>query len=262
MRHIKAIGDLLAVAILLGYTWLVWGTESTSDTGPALDQVLIAARARGSLRVAVDIGFRPFVDQRDGVLIGYDVDLARAVAERLGLHAEFVPIGFDALYNALVSGQADLIASALPYAPEEGQRARFSSFYFDAGQVLLVPELSSITKDSDLAGRRIGVALGSDADSLARRMGGIDLQSTYDEPSQAIMDLRSGALDAVICDNVSALTAVQSAPGLRIALALSSQPYVLAMPASAFQLQAEVNRALDELRTAGLFEELNRRWLK
>ncbi|NNJ11849.1 amino acid ABC transporter substrate-binding protein [Chloroflexales bacterium ZM16-3] len=261
-RHRNAIGDALAIGVLLAYLWLAWGAEAGGGAGPALDQVWAAALARGSLRVAVDVGIRPFVDQRDGELVGYDVDLARAVAGRLGLRAEFVPIGFDALYNALVSGQADMIASALPYAPEEGERARFSSFYFDAGQVLLTAEGAHIAGAADLVGQRVGVALGSDADALARRLVGIDLRSTYDEPGQAIADLRAGRLDAVICDNVSALAAVQLAPGLRIAAALSSQPYALAVPASAFQLQAEVNRALDTLRAEGLFEELNRRWLR
>jgi polar amino acid transport system substrate-binding protein len=260
ITRVKAIGDILAAAVLLGYAWLAWGAGG--GAGPALDQAWAAARVRGELRVAVDVGFRPFVDQRGGELVGYDVDLARAVAAQLGLRAVFVPVGFDALYSALVSGQADMIASALPYAPEEGQRARFSSFYFDAGQVLLAAERSPVAGAADLVGRRVGVALGSDADALARRMTGLDLRSTYDEPGQAIADLRAGKLDAVICDNVSALGAVQSAPGLRIVAALSSQPYVLAVPASAFQLQSEVNRALDELRAAGLFEELNSRWLR
>jgi polar amino acid transport system substrate-binding protein len=264
ITRVKAIGDVLAVAVLLSYVWLAWG--SGVGAGPSLDPVLAAARARGSLRVAVDVGFRPFVDQRGGELVGYDVDLARAVAGRLGLRVEFLSVGFDALYSALVSGQADMIASALPYAPEEGERARFSSFYFDAGQVLLVPEGSPITGAGGLAGRRLGAALGSDADALARRLAqgtaGLELRSTYDEPGQAIADMRAGRLDAVICDNLSALGAIQTAPGLRIAAALSSQPYVLAVPASAFQLQSEVNRALDELRAAGLFEELNSRWLR
>jgi ABC-type amino acid transport substrate-binding protein len=263
IKRVNAIGDALALLILLGYLWLAWGAEGgAGQGGPALDRVWAAAQERGALRVAVDVGYRPFVDQRGGEIVGYDVDLARAVAGRLGLRAEFVPVGFDALYSALVSGQADLVASGLPYAPEEGQRARFSSFYFDAGQVLLVPAGSPVASAADLAGLRVGVALGSDADALARRMGGIDLRSSYDEPGQAIAELRAGRLEAVICDNVSALAAAQSAPGLRIAAALSSEPYVLAMPAAAFQLQAEVNRALDELRAEGFFEELNERWLR
>ncbi len=256
--------DLLAAAILLLYALLAWSAEG-GQGGAALDPVLADARARGTLRVAVDVGFRPFADQVDGRLVGYDIALAEAVAAKLGLRAEFVPTGFDALYDSLTSGRADLIASALPYAPDQGFRARFSRLYFDAGQVLVVPEASSIAGPADLRGRSVGVALGSDADALARRMaadGGLELRSGYDEPAQALADLRAGRLDAVITDSVAALTAAQASPGLRIAAALTAEPIALAMPRAAFQLEAEVNRALDELRAEGFFDDLSRAWLR
>jgi ABC-type amino acid transport substrate-binding protein len=257
--------DLGAVAVLLLYALLAW-TSAGGGGGAALDPVLTAARARGALHVAVDVGFRPFAEQRDGKLVGYDIDLARAVAARLGLRVEFVPTGFDALYDSLTSGRADMIASALPYAPEQGFRARFSQFYFDAGQVLVVRAEAATAGPAELRGTRVGVALGSDADALARRMardgGGFSLSSAYDAPDEALKDLRAGRLDAVITDNVAALTAVQRAPGLRIAAALTSEPFALAMPREAFQLEAEVNRALDELRAEGFLTELNARWLR
>lgn len=255
----------VASLITLSYAWLAWSAAG-GRSGPALDPVWAQAQARNSLRIAVDVGFRPFVDQIDGNLTGYDVELTQAIAARLGLRAEYIPTGYDALYDVLVSGRADLVASALPYAPEQGFRARFSSVYFDGGQMLLVGEAGAIGGTPDLAGRRVGVALGSDADALARRLAlsipTLDLRSTYDEPSAAIADLRRGRLDAVITDHVAALTAVQQAPGLQIAAALSSDPYVLAMPRDAFQLEAEVNRALETLRAEGFLAELNERWFR
>jgi ABC-type amino acid transport substrate-binding protein len=261
----EALRDLAALVVLLCYGLLAWSAEGgIGARAGALDPVLAAARARGALNVAVDVGFRPFADEEGGELLGYDIDLARAVAERLGLDVVFVPTGYDGLYDTLTSGRADLIAAALPYAPEQGYRARFSSFYFDAGQVLLTA--AGAPQGADLAGRRVGVALGSDADALARRMardgGGFELRSGYDEPGQAIADLRAGRLDGVITDNVSALSAVQGAPGLQISAALTSEPLALALPRPAFQLEAEVNRALAELRREGFFEALNERWMR
>ena len=264
VKRMNAIRDLIAVSVLLSYALLAWAVRPGPDS-LALDAVLAAARARGTLRVAVDVGFRPFADQVDGAIVGYDIELAQAVAAELGLVAEFVPTGYDALYDTLTSGRADVIASALPYAPEQGYRARFSSIYFDAGQLLVTPDDSPISSASALGGRRVGVALGSDADALARRMasdGGFTLRSSYDDPADAFAELRAGRLDAVIADAVAARSAVQGVPGLRIAAALSSEPLVLGMPRAAFQLEAEVNRALEELRQAGLFEQLNARWLR
>jgi ABC-type amino acid transport substrate-binding protein len=259
--------DLLAVLLLLGYAYLAWSASTPTPAGPPLDPVLAAAQARGTLRVATDVGFRPFTDQlADGQLTGYDIELAAALGAKLGLRVEFVPTGYDALYDALTSGRADLVASALPYAPEQGYRARFSSFYFDAGQMLLAPAAGALQSADDLAGLRVGVALGSDADALARRLArstpGLDLRSTYDEPAQVIADLRAGTLDAAIVDHIVALAAVQTDPSLTIVEALTFEPYVLAMPTRAFQLQIEVNRALDELRAEGFLTELNGRWMR
>lgn len=259
----RRLADGAAWAILLLYALIAWGAEG--GFGAPLDPVLAAARARGTLRVAVDVGFRPFADMREGVLVGYDIELASALAARLGLAAEFVPTGYDALYDALTSGRADVVAAALPYAPEQGYRARFTSVYFDAGQVLVVAANGPIGGPTHLAGRQVGAALGSDADALARRMaerGSFALRSNYDEPAEALADLRAGRLDAVITDAVTALGAVQGAPGLRIAAPLTSEPLVMAVPRPAFQLEAELNRALADLRSEGFFEELNRRWFR
>lgn len=265
VRRWRNLMTILAGLIAIAYAWLAW-SASSGQGGPALDRVWADVQARNSLRVAVDVGFRPFVDVIDDELTGYDVELTRAIAARLGVRAEFVPTGYDALYDVLVSGRADLVASALPYAPEQGFRARFSSIYFDGGQMLVVTDSDSISGTQDLAGRRVGVALGSDADALARRLAQsiptLEVRSAYDEPAEALADLRQGRLDAVITDHVAALTAVQQAPGLRIAAALSSDPYVLAMPRAAFQLEAEVNRALEALRAEGFLAALNERWFR
>jgi polar amino acid transport system substrate-binding protein len=258
--------DLAAALVLTAYAALAASAQlGTSVAGQGLDPIWSAAQQRGSLRVAVDYGFFPLSDIRDGQSSGYDIDLARAVASRLGLRTEFVGSNLDSIYDDLANHKADLAASALPYAPEQGWRASFSTFYFNAGQVLVVRQGSSIGGPADLSGRAIGAPLGSDADTYARNLltnePTILLRSSYDPAAEVLADLRSGALDAAIVDNASALAAIGSAPGLRLVEpALTLEPYVLAMPAEAFQLRAEVNRALDELRQEGFFDRLGRKW--
>jgi polar amino acid transport system substrate-binding protein len=253
--------DRLAIAVLLLYALIVLLANTTLGAAP-LDRTWARVLADGQVRVAVDVGFRPFTDLQDGDIVGYDIDLVSALADKLGLQVAFVPTGFDALYDSLQSGRADVVASALPYAPEQGFRARFSSVYFDAGLVLLVPATAPLAGIDDLAGRRLGVALGSSADAFARRIAGVALRNRFETPDAVVTALRQGHIDAAIVDNVTALTAVQRRPGLRIATALSSEPYVLAVPADAFRLEAELNTALEELRAEGFFEELNRKWFR
>jgi ABC-type amino acid transport substrate-binding protein len=158
-----------------------------------------------------------------------------------------------------------MAASALPYAPEQGWRAAFSTFYFNAGQVLVVPQASSISGLDQLGGRRVGAPLGSDADTFARKLATSDptigLRSEYDTPAAVLADLRRGALDAVIVDNASALSDLGHHPGLKaLDPALTLEPYVLAVPAEAYQLHDAVNRALEDLRDEGFFEQLGKKW--
>lgn len=259
MRQWRRWLDGLAVVILLAYGWLAWSVQ----TGVApIDPVYAVVRERGVLRVAVDPGYRPFVEERNGEFVGFDVDLVRALAGELGVEVIFVRSGFDALYDQLVSRQADLIASALPYAPEQGFRARFSQPYFDGGFMLVAPAGSSITGLPDLHGRRLGVVLGSEGDALARRFALTTLVTLVEAEDAAALEraLRAGAIDAAILDHVAALGAVANGD-LRIAAALTYEPYVLAMPAAAFQLEAEINRALARLAARGVLVELQRQWM-
>jgi ABC-type amino acid transport substrate-binding protein len=258
--------DLLAILALLVYAALAISAQlGASVAGQGLDPVWAAAQQRGALRVAVDYGFFPFTDIKDGQPRGYDIDLARAVAAKLGLRAEFVPSSLDAIYDDLANRKADMAASALPYAPEQGWRANFSTFYFNAGQVLVVPDGSSITSPDKLSGRRLGAPLGSDADTYARNLvtsnPTILLHSQYDTAAETLADLRRGLLDAAIVDNAAALTEIGRIPGLRLVdPALTLEPYALALPAEAFQLRTEVNRALVDLRSEGFFDQLGKRW--
>jgi polar amino acid transport system substrate-binding protein len=263
--HVRPI-DIVAIAVLLLYGILALMSElGASVAGQGPDPVWAAARQRGALRVAVDFGYYPFSGVQQGQPIGYDIDLARAVGRKLGLTVEFVPSNLDSIYDDLANHKADMAASALPYAPEQGWRAGFSTFYFNAGQVLVVPEYSAIGGQEQLGGHVLGAPLGSDADTFARKLAAgspsITLRSDYDTPAALLADLRRGRLDAAIVDNASALSDLGHHPGLKtVGPALTLEPYVLAVPAEAYQLRDQINGALEDLRREGFFEQLGQTW--
>jgi polar amino acid transport system substrate-binding protein len=251
--------DGFAIVVLLAYAWLAWNVNQAVTP---IDPVYADIRARGVLRVAVDVGYRPFAEERAGELVGFDIDLVRAIGRELGVDVVFIRSGFDALYDQLTGQQVDLIAAALPYAPEQGYRARFSRPYFDGGLMLVTPVDSTIGQLADLQDRRLGVVLGSEGDSLARRFAlqtPVTLVET-DEIAPLVQGLRTGTIDAAILDHVAALGAI-AAGDLRIAAALSYEPYVLAMPAAAFQLESEINRVLARLEERGELQALQQRWM-
>jgi polar amino acid transport system substrate-binding protein len=264
-KHVRR-HDIAAVLLLLAYAILAVSTQlGASVAGQGPDPVWAAARQRGTLRVAVDFGYYPFSGVEQGQPIGYDIDLARAVGQKLDLAVEFVPSNLDSIYDDLANHKADMAASALPYAPEQGWRAGFSTFYFNAGQVLVVPTDSQIAGPQQLGERTLGAPLGSDADTFARKLAAgdpsITLRSDYDTPAAVLADLRRGVLDAAIVDNASALSDLGHQPGLKaLGPALTLEPYVLAVPAEAYQLHDSINHALDNLRKEGYFEQLGKKW--
>lgn len=259
--------DGLALLIVAGYALLAFGAQSgLGVAGQGLDPVWAAAQSRGTLRVAVDLGFYPFTWMEAGRPAGYDIDLAHAVARELGLEVEFVPTGLDSIFDDLAARRADAAISALPYAPEQGWRARFSEFYFNAGQVLVVRKGSAIAAEADLGGTTIGVALGSDADTYARRRLAeglqFELRSDFDTPDEVLAALGRGELDAAIVDNTAALIGMTRAPELRIATALTLEPYVIAVAPEAYQLHTAINQALADLRAEGFFEDVGAKWFR
>ncbi len=259
--------DVAALLIIIGYAALAASAQmGLNVAGQGLDPVWAGVQQRRTLRVAVDLGFYPFTWMEDGQPAGYDIDLAHGIASHLGVQVEFVPSGLDSIYDDLAARRADVAISALPYAPELGWRARFSQFYFNAGQMLVVRSDASIASEADLAGRVVGVALGSDADTLARRrlMEGatFTLRSEYDAPDEALMALQRGEVDAVIVDHPAALIAMARAPEVRIAQALTFEPYVIAVAPEAYRLHDAVNQALNALRAEGFFEEAQRKWFR
>ncbi|WP_029214503.1 ABC transporter substrate-binding protein [Kallotenue papyrolyticum] len=255
--------DLAALAILGLFGWNIALTARG-----AADPIWSAIQQRGTLRVGTAPGFRPFVVERDGRLQGYDIDLVNEVVRRLGLRAEFVPLAYDALYDTLSTRQVELLTAALPLAPEQGWRARFSTPYLNAGLVLVLHRAGTIDADApQLSGRTIGVALGSDADSYARalqqRDARISVRNDFETPEAALAALTRRQVDAVIADAVSALAAGQADPELMIAPnALTFEPYVLAMPVEAYQLHGAINQALEAMRLQGWFDQANQRWFR
>ncbi len=264
MKRKRLLYDLGALALVLGYLWLATRTE-----GGAADPVWRRVQERGVLTVGTDIGFAPFVvGQPDGTLSGYDVELVNEIARRLGWSVKWQQIGYDALFSAIDGNnpnQVDLLAAGILQNPGEGWRARFSTPYFDGGQQLLVGRDSALGSQADLGGQRIAVQLGSPAETAARLIASgdpsITIINTPETQAGAVELLLAGMADASVVDNASALPFIHRGQ-VRQAGGLTFEPIGLAVPATAYQLNAEVDRVIGELQQEGWIAALNQRWFR
>jgi len=231
------------------------------------DETWTRIQREGSMRVGMDASYPPFnlVDS-NGSFTGYDVDLVVALGSRLGVRVEFADISFDGLYDALLSGRIDLIASALPYDRLLTRDVAYSHSYFDAGQMLIVRQGDDHVKGiADLAGLRVAVELGSAAHQEARRLDqreglgfSLVLRST---PEEVIHSLIEGQADAAIYDGIAARQMVgQGNPIELIDTPLTDEPYVIAVRLDSPTLLERVNDALVGLREEGFFERVEAKW--
>jgi len=252
MRHIL-INIIIGAAIIVIAT-LVWLGQQRAP-----DRYLDGIQGKGVLRVGVDPSYPPFAAVKEGKIAGYDAELARAIASDLGVQVEFVPLALDTLYDALIAEKVDMLISALPFVYERQREVRYSMSYYQAGQVLVVRRGEArIASINDLKGKRVGVELGSTADTEARRLArtsivDMSLNSSYQTPGEALDALARGELDAVITDNTSAQEYDRTHPGATTVVSppLTDEPYVVAMPVKATGLADRVNATIGQLRQSG-----------
>ena len=220
----------------------------------------------GVLRIAIDPSFSPFeFINGENKLVGYDVDLAMKIADALGVKAQFVTTGYDALYDALTVNRADIIISALYPAPSRTQTFEYSTPYFNTGDVLIVAD-SAITSWKTLGGKRIACILGT-----AGHMTVLEWQKSISPPPVIIATgdpltftnaLVVGELDAVLVDHVTALSATQNTLSVQILPEMiSDEPYVIASRIEDRALIEAIDDILVQLKDDGTLLSLTEKWM-
>jgi len=244
--------DLLLLALLAAIGAAVW-----AGMQPPPDPAWTRVQQAGVLRIGTDATYPPFENIVGGQFTGYDIDLGRAIAARMGVRAEFVSIALDGQYDALLAGQVDLLLSALPFIYERQQEVRYSQPYYQAGPLLVVRAGDArIAGPADLSGRRVGVELGSDADMAARRLHqgtvpGLVLAPEYHSAAGALAALIAGQVDAAICDPLGLAAFPDRAAVRALAPPLADSPYVAAMKIDSPRLAATVDATIADLRASG-----------
>ncbi|WP_350347854.1 amino acid ABC transporter substrate-binding protein [Agromyces sp. G08B096] len=218
----------------------------------------------GTLTVATEGTYRPFSfhDEGSGDLVGYDVEIAEAVAEKLGLEIEFQETQWDAIFAGLDAGRFDVVANQVSINPEREEDYLFSEPYTVSPGVIVVNEGdTSISSFDDLAGKTTAQSLTSNWYELAQESGAnVEAVEGW---AQAVALLEQGRVDATINDKLTFLDYVNTTPGAPIEIAAETDDPSL----SAFAARKEstalveaIDRALAELREEGVLAELGEKY--
>ncbi|WP_369059892.1 cystine ABC transporter substrate-binding protein [Caulobacter sp. 73W] len=224
---------------------------------------LAAIKERGVLRVGVEGTYPPFNFQgKDGALAGYEIDFGKAVAAKMGLKAEFIQTPFAGLLGGLESGRLDVVANQISMTPERQAKYGFSQPYTISGiQIILrKDDARPIATPADLAGKKVGVGLGTNYEAWLRSDAPTAVVKTYDDDPTKYQDLKAGRIDAVLNDKLVVLDLIKSGAPIKA----SGPSFARTQMGVAFkqspELKTAVDKAIDDLRASGELAAISIKW--
>ena len=209
--------------------------------------------------VATNPEYPPFEYVEGDATIGYDIDLFDAIAKKAGFEYVIEAMDFDAVVSAVHANVNTVGLSGISINPERSKNVNFSTGYINAGLVVIVKEGSNLATQEDLAGKLIGVQLGTTSDTAAEKITGLENVAQYKTFLNAVMDLQMNYIDAVIIDKPvgEAIMASLNDPTLvMVDMGLDADWYGIAVNKANTELLEKINNALAELEAEGFFQEL------
>ena len=241
-------------------------TPSGGNPAAGADTSLADVQAAGKLVIGTEGTYKPFTFHEDGTgdITGYDVEIIQAVAEKLGVEAEFAETQWDAIFAGLDAGRFDLIANQVSITDERLAKYDFSEPYtVSPGVVIVAAGNTDIASLADLEGKTTAQSLSSNWYTLAEDSGA--KVEAVEGWAQAIALLEQGRIDATLNDKLTFLDYVTSKPDAAAKLKVaaetddpSTNAFVVAKGSTT--LVDAINEALEELRADGTLAEISEKY--
>lgn len=254
----KLLSGLLALTMLV---CLLAGCGKAEDKKDLLAQI----REKGTITIAMEGNWAPWTyEDENGNLMGFEVEVSGAVAEKLGVKPEYVLGSWDGLLAGVQGGRYDLMANGVGYSDERAEAYRFSDFYaFNRTALVVRSDNNEITSLEDLKGKTTCNSANSTYQLLAESYGATvkDIESL----DGTIEELLAGRVDATLNAEVSINNYMTEKPDAAIKI-VAFDPEVekvgMIMPnnESTASLQEAVNQALKELRADGTLKAISEKY--
>ena len=188
---------LAALLIMLGLNL------SADDIGLWQKSTLNTILQRGELRVGLEAGYMPFeMKDKQGQIIGFDVDMMKAMAKAMGVKLKLVPTAWDGIIAGLLTGKYDIIASGMTVTQKRNLKVNFATPYISIGQTILANKkyAGKTWEDIDKVGNTVVTKLGVTGEIATRKMFKHAKIRTFDTEADAIQEVMNGKADAFVYD--------------------------------------------------------------
>lgn len=209
--------------------------------------------------VATNPEYPPFEYVEGDDIVGYDIDMIKAIAEKAGFEIEFEAMDFDAVISAVATNPDTIGVSGISITDERKLSVNFSEGYINAGLVVVVKADSGFATAEDLKGKLIGVQLGTTSDFAAEEITGPENVAQYKTFLNAIMDLQGNKIDAVIIDKPvgqAIMASLKDDSLVMVDMGLQADWYGIEVNKNNPELLEKIDAALAALNEEGFFDEL------
>lgn len=267
----KIIAAVLCLVLVLACVGM------TSCKSAAEKQSVDAIKKAGVLTMYTNAEFPPFEYMKGTEVKGVDVDIAQAIADKLGVKLEIKNVKFDTIIGSIQSGKGSIGAAGITVTDERKESVDFSIEYTTSKQYIIVPKDSTVAKIEDLAGLKIGVQLGTTGDFIiSDEVNGYEsdgeevkgvLQDTgasvipYNSAADAAIALNSGKIGAVVIDKLPAEIVASNYDNLK-AIELvyadgsnTEESYAICVAKGNESLLKVINEVIEELKANGKIDE-------
>ena len=215
----------------------------------------------GKVYVGTNSNFAPFEFKKGSEIVGFDMDLIRAVAKASNIEIEIKDMSFDGLLPALQMKKIDMVMSGMTATDDRRKSVDFSDAYYETSQVVLTQkDAEDIATFDDLKGKKVGVPLGTTSDVLVTKVEGAEI-IRYKQAYMAILNLNNKKVDAVVIDKEQAHGFMEQNKHLKISSAKAGEEeYSMAVGKGNKELLEKLNAGLKTVKENGTYDKLIKKW--
>ncbi|MHB8280866.1 MAG: basic amino acid ABC transporter substrate-binding protein [Candidatus Humimicrobiaceae bacterium] len=235
-------------------------TQAASASQTKIDMSKVKTIKKGVLTVGSDCTWPPMEYIEGDKIVGFDVDLTKAIAERLGLKLDYQNTAWDGLFPALAVHKFDMAISSITITADRKEQMDFSDPYYNTDQAATVKKDSGIDSAEKLNGKKAGVQIGTTGEIVAKKMTGVTVK-TYDDILMAFEDLKAGRIDAVVCDSYVGDTYSIKNPDFKVGFkVVTNEQLGIGFAKDTPELVKAVNAALKSIKDDGTYDKIFATW--
>ncbi|WAH36752.1 transporter substrate-binding domain-containing protein [Alicyclobacillus dauci] len=268
MKHLAKLGAAAtAAALIVSVTGC--GASTTSNSGTANSATANGSTTGGSsseptLVLATSADYKPyeFHDTSSGQdkIVGFDIDVANAIAQQLHFKVKIVDMNFDGLIAALQAKRADFVIAGMTPTADRKKSVDFSDVYYQAENVVITKKGKNITSMNDLKGDKVAVQLGSIQENAAKAIPNVKLDSLDTIPT-VVQEVLSNRADAAVIENTVATGYIKNNPQLQLnkIAGMTENGSAIAFPKGS-QWTQKFDTAIEKMKQDGELQQMANKW--